>query len=250
MSDYEGVSPESAVLATMLRHVTELRSALLRVQQDLEARAVRHDVSKFSPEEFPGFARINSTARKHPYGSEEYRAAIRAEKDTVDRHQRGNSHHPEYHEARVREDLRRTTSESPGPGLKWVVPVEIEGVDVMPWLDVIEMVCDWWAATQTYGTTPWKEVLEKQKARWNWSLEHWWLIGQVAAFLSGDAAPLPSRPVDTAELRRKELRELCGKIEDAYANTEPDDCGNYSILYGAWRALDRILSDWEGAHRG
>lgn len=175
MSDYEGVTPESAALATMLRHITEVRSALLRVRQDLEMRAERHDLSKFSPEEFPGFSRINATARQHPYGSEEYKVSLRAEKSTVERHTRSNSHHPEFHEAHLE---------------SWAVP-HVEGVDTMGWLDVIEMVCDWWAASQTYGTTPWKEVLARQRERRNWSRGHWWLIEQVSWFLSGEPATLP-----------------------------------------------------------
>lgn len=159
MADYEGVTPEAACTATMIRHITEVRRAILRVRHDLESRAEAHDLSKWSPEEFPGFTRINATARQHPYGSEEYKASIRAEKPTVKRHQEGNSHHPEAHEPFLYE---------------------------MGWLDLIEMVCDWWAASQTYGTTPWPEVLQRQRERWKWSPEQWWLIEQVAGFLGKD----------------------------------------------------------------
>lgn len=167
MSDYQDVSPESAVIATMLRHIGFVQSALLRVRQELERRGQDHDRSKWSPEEFPGFARINATARQYPYGSEGYKASIRAERPTVEHHQKANSHHPEYHQAKM-------------PQLS-----EVDGLSEMGWLDVVEMVCDWWAASQTYGNTPWDEVLSKQRERWQWSPEQWWLIEQVAEFLVG-----------------------------------------------------------------
>lgn len=161
MADYEGVTAETACLATIQRHVTEVRLAMLRVRQELERRAEAHDASKWSPEELPGFSRINATARQHPYGSEEYRASIRAEKPTVERHQRLNSHHPEAHEP----------------------------LSSMGWLDLVEMVCDWWAATRTYGTTPWTSVLETQFHRWPWTPEQWWLILEIAGWLAGKPVP-------------------------------------------------------------
>lgn len=155
MSDYEGISPETAALATIERHITQVQAALLAVRQELEMRGTVHDASKLSPEEFPGFARINATARQHEYGSDEYKASMDAERPIIDRHQLRNSHHPEAH-----------------PDL-----------EEMGWLDIIEMVCDWWAATQTYGNTPWEDALELQRKRWDWTPEQWWLIQQVAAWL-------------------------------------------------------------------
>jgi len=155
--DYEELSPGVAVVATHLRHVSHLREALLRIQQDLEARAERHDRSKLGPEELPGFARINRAAREHPYGSDEYKDSLAREQCTVDAHYRGNSHHPEHH-ASDRE---------------------------MGFLDVIEMVCDWQAAAKTYGKGGLLEdSLEINRKRFDFSDEQWWLIEQVAGFLN------------------------------------------------------------------
>lgn len=173
MSDYEGISPEAAFLASHLRHVTLVTEGLLRIRQDLERRAHVHDVSKFSPEEAPGFVRINATAREHPYGSPEYRAALKAERPTVERHTRNNSHHPEAH--------RDYDAKVP--------PRHLSGT--MGFLDIIEMVCDWRGAWIAYGSQgTWAENIAKQKERLrpDWLTEaQWWLVEQVAAYLDKEA---------------------------------------------------------------
>jgi hypothetical protein len=155
MSDYEGITPEAAVLATMHRHLTFLKQGLMRIRHDLEQRGLMHDESKFSTNEFPGFTRINATAREHPYGSKEYKDSLSAERATIDHHTSHNSHHPEF----------------------------FDKPSDMGWLDIIEMVCDWSAANRAYGNTSWTKSLEINKNRFNFTEQQWWLIEQVARFL-------------------------------------------------------------------
>jgi hypothetical protein len=152
--------PTADVVASTVRHRAYVQQALLAIRHELERRALEHDLSKFDPAgELPGFARINATARRHAYGSVQYKASLKAEQPTVDRHYRGNSHHPEHHG-----DLSEM-----GP------------------FDLIEMVCDWWGATKGYGgRTPWAEVLEKQRQRFDFTEEQWWLVNAVATFLEGN----------------------------------------------------------------
>lgn len=175
MADYEGVTPSIAFLATYHRHVSHVQELLLLIRQDLERRALVHDRSKLSPEELPGFVRINATARQHPYGSAEYRASLEAERPTVDLHTRSNSHHPEGHDA---EGL---------PGTPGMVAGSYGRAFHMGWLDLIEMVCDWRAAWLAYGSQgTWLENLQKQRARLvpEWLREEqWWLVDQVALWL-------------------------------------------------------------------
>lgn len=150
--------PEVAVLATQLSHVSHLREALLRIRQELELRSEVHDRSKLGPDELPGFARINQTARDHAYGSEEYASSLAAEKPTIDHHYAVNSHHPEHFHPNI---------------------------SLMGWLDIIEMVCDWKAAGATYGKTgSLKDSIEVHRKRFDFTKEQWWLIEQVAEFLS------------------------------------------------------------------
>lgn len=154
---YDQVDPGTALLATFSRHCAYLRRALQIIRHDIEARSELHDLSKLGPEELPGFIRLSAAAREHAYATPGYMAAIKAEKPAVDHHQATNGHHPEAHA-----DLAS-----------------------MPWLDIVEMVCDWWAASRTYSAepAPWADVLAIQRERWPWTPEQWWLIEQVAATL-------------------------------------------------------------------
>lgn len=158
--DYEGVSPESALLATMHRHLTFLRIGMDDVIHALERRALEHDLSKYGSTEFAGFTRINQTARLHPYGSDEYKDSLASEKPTIDHHYTNNTHHPEFHQQ---------------PGRK---------LEDMGWLDIIEMVCDWWSAWQSYGQKQsWSKNLAIQQKRFDFTEQQWWLVVQVAGFL-------------------------------------------------------------------
>lgn len=158
MADFD---PEDAVqlLRTMTLHVNAVQRGMQAAAHALERRALIHDQSKLLADEFAAFSRINRAAREHPYGSEEYRAGLRAEKETIDRHYERNSHHPEH-------------TLLPATG--------------MSWLDVVEMVCDWRSAYRTYGSQgTWEENLDRQRERYGALLSpaQWWLIDQVSTFL-------------------------------------------------------------------
>ncbi|MCP3961367.1 MAG: hypothetical protein GY719_26260 [bacterium] len=150
------------LIGSHLRHWAFVRLGLLKIRQDLERRGEEHDLSKLNPDdELAGFSRINATAREHPYGSDEYKAALAAEQPTIASHYGANSHHPEHH---------RTPAE-------------------MGWLDLVEMVCDWKAAQMAYGRQSWSKSMQVNRGRWGgkFTAGQWWLIEQVAAFL--DDAP-------------------------------------------------------------
>lgn len=122
-----------------LEHKLRVASLLVEVASKLIDRAVHHDNSKFSAEEFPGFARITGNLRGLEYGSDEYKASIKSEISTIKRHQHRNSHHPEYHD---------------------------DGIEGMDMVDLIEMLCDWRAATERHDTGDLRKSLEINKERW------------------------------------------------------------------------------------
>jgi hypothetical protein len=159
------------LLNTMCHHRIEVQTALQVLIHALEKRSLIHDASKFGADEFEGFSRINRAAREFPYGSDEYRAALRAEKPTIALHYSRNSHHPEYFTNPVDGECFANS----GMGL----------------LDLIEMVCDWHAAWRVYEgqRTPdkrctWKENLDKQRERFsNLTEAQWYVIDEVAHLL-------------------------------------------------------------------
>ena len=144
---------------------------MAKIITELEKRAEEHDDSKLMPDEFAGFTRINSAAREYPYGSEPYIDGLRREKPTIDLHYSRNSHHPEHHgsvlESRV------------------CIGAEVAAED-MNFFDIIEMVCDWYAAFIAYGSQgTWKENVAYQKERFrDWLKdEQWWLVDSVSRFI-------------------------------------------------------------------
>lgn len=145
------MSDEVTTLRTMVAHRAFVSSYLNRFADAMNARAVEHDLSKLLAEEFDGFVAINRVAREHPYGSEEYKAALK-NNDVINLHFSRNRHHPEFYE---------------------------NGVAGMGLLDMIEMVCDWKAASEVYGVTSFQDALRIQVGRFSLTEEQVWLINMI-----------------------------------------------------------------------
>jgi hypothetical protein len=168
------------LLRSYSRHRDFVRLALLFVIQDIERRSLTHDASKMLDDEFAGFARINAIARVHKFGSEEYKASMRQERATIDLHFSRNSHHPER--PKLLGEAAETARGLPDDFTYWAAR---DGAR-MTFLDVIEMVCDWWGARKGYGDSrTWAESVELNfKAKGDLlSAEQLWLAREVAAFL-------------------------------------------------------------------
>lgn len=84
-------------------------------------RAVHHDMSKLVEPEKSGFDVLTAQLAELVYGSPEYRAALEAGKSTIEHHYAHNTHHPERYP---------------------------DGIAGMSLLDVVEMLCDWKAASE------------------------------------------------------------------------------------------------------
>jgi len=119
-------------------------------------RARFHDQSKLGVDEFSGFVEIHHVARENPIGSPDYEAAMRTA-PCIAHHFAENSHHPEHHGKTER----------------------------MGWLDIIEMVLDWKAASDVYGNTTLRDGLEYQFSRHGFTGEQRWLILQVVEWVEG-----------------------------------------------------------------
>lgn len=169
------------LLRSYSRHRDFVRLALLHVIQDIERRSLTHDASKMLDDEFFGFARINAVARGvNKFGSEEYAASMKKERATIDLHFSRNSHHPER--PTLLGEAAETERWLPDDFTYWSAR---DGAR-MTFLDVIEMVCDWWGARKGYDDSrAWKDSVElnfKSKGHLL-STEQLWLAREVAAFL-------------------------------------------------------------------
>ncbi|SRR6266704_538820 len=114
-------------VAGIIEHKKQVASLMNMVISDLMQRAIVHDNSKFEPEEFDAFEEATPRLKEVVYGSEEYKAELRKIKPAIQHHYQVNRHHPEYFEFEVE---------------------GIHGITQMNLIDLIEMVCDWFAATK------------------------------------------------------------------------------------------------------
>ncbi len=174
------------LLRSYSRHRDYVRLALLKVIHDLEARSLEHDASKMLDDEFSGFARINAVARTHKFGSPEYKASMQQERATIDLHFSRNTHHPER--PKLLGEAAEVARGLPDDATYW----EARDGARMRFLDVIEMVCDWWGARRGYDDSrmTWVESVEmnlESKGKYL-SNEQKWLVREVAAFLPASEA--------------------------------------------------------------
>jgi hypothetical protein len=86
-------------------------------------RLLDHDKSKLAEPELSGFTRNFATLSKAEYGTPAYAEQMARLREALTHHYTHNRHHPEHH---------------------------AEGIAGMTLVDLIEMVCDWMAAT-SYG---------------------------------------------------------------------------------------------------
>lgn len=146
------LTEETKTLLTILRHQALVRRYLFRLVSQLQERALLHDLSKLQLDEFTGFVEINRVAREHKFGSPEYKASL-GTNEAVKLHLSRNSHHPEFYR---------------------------DGIKDMSLLDLVEMVIDWLAASETYGQISFGESLQIQKERFGMSDEQYRLIQLIA----------------------------------------------------------------------
>jgi hypothetical protein len=118
MKDYERETFNDTI-----EHQDAVRMLLRRVIHELTFRMADHDRTKLMEPEFSGFAEVNDQLADVEYDSDEYWELMDQLDDTLEHHYAEYPHHPEHFE---------------------------DGVDDMTLVDVVEMLCDWAAATQRH----------------------------------------------------------------------------------------------------
>jgi hypothetical protein len=102
-------------------HIYKVARYLFKMIDLLRGRAAGHDASKLEEPELSMFAYYGPKLKEMTFGSDEYKAALAEMKEqALDHHYARNSHHPEHTD---------------------------RGIEGMNLIDVLEMLCDWKAAT-------------------------------------------------------------------------------------------------------
>lgn len=130
--------------ADTLAHIGDVRARLAAVVKDLERRQAAHDLSKLADPEKATFDKFTPKLEGSTYGGEEYKAFLAAMKPALDHHYAHNSHHPEHY---------------------------ADGVRGMCLLDVVEMLCDWKAATLRHADGDLRKSIEINQRRFGYSDE-------------------------------------------------------------------------------
>lgn len=115
-------------------HKVHVARFLLSFSCRLMWRAVTHDLSKFGSFERNVFAAVTPKFKDNPYGSEGYKACLKELGTALEHHYGANRHHPEH----FGED----------------------GCNAMNLVDLVEMVCDWKAASKRHPGSSLEKSLE------------------------------------------------------------------------------------------
>lgn len=116
MSNYEARAETYEHIRCVQRNMLAFAAALMR-------RSIEHDQSKLLPPEADMFEAVTDKLKSLTYGSEEYKEALKDLGPALKHHYEHNSHHPEHYAG---------------------------GISDMSLLDLVEMFCDWCAATKRH----------------------------------------------------------------------------------------------------
>ena len=119
-------------------HIEQVRNVMATVIYELAKRSLVHDASKLQSPEKEMFDEYTPALRALTYGSKEYKETLAHMGKALQHHYENNSHHPEYYGGEVGD---------------------------MDLLDVIEMLCDWVAATRRHADGSIRESLAINKKR-------------------------------------------------------------------------------------
>lgn len=121
-----------------IRHIEQVRERLNLIAGMLQGRGRFHDASKLESPEKEAYDALTPRLAGLTYGSEEYRATLREMRPAIEHHYAHNSHHPEHYD---------------------------RGIAGMDLLDLVEMFCDWKAASLRHKDGDFAASLQINKER-------------------------------------------------------------------------------------
>lgn len=133
---------EKATNYDTFRHIERVRNLLNIVNSELSKRGELHDQTKLESPEVELFTEYTPKLSTTTYGSEEYHNYRKEMQVALDHHYANNRHHPEFHKT---------------------------GIDDMDLLDLIEMLCDWKAASERHNDGNIRKSIEHNGVRFNMS---------------------------------------------------------------------------------
>lgn len=137
-------------------HIAEVRRRLGAMVANLQRRAEAHDASKLQSPEVEIFDEYTPKLKHSTYGSDEYKGFLEGMGEALRHHYAVNDHHPEHFEG---------------------------GVHDMDLLQVVEMLCDWKAATMRHANGDLGRSIEQNAERFGYGDEFARLLRNTAGRL-------------------------------------------------------------------
>ena len=131
---------EQATNFATMRHIERVRNLLNNIAIELLTRGEHHDQSKLESPEVEAFTSATKKLANTTYGSEEYFTNKKEIDAAIQHHYARNSHHPEFYK---------------------------NGIDDMNLIDLIEMLCDWKAASERHNDGNIRKSIEHNAKRFN-----------------------------------------------------------------------------------
>lgn len=125
-------------------HINAVRLLLNEVVSIILVRAAQHDKSKLREPEKQIFDEYTPKLKATTYGSGEYKNMLSEMQVALDHHYMNNRHHPEYFN---------------------------DGISSMTLIDIVEMLCDWMAATKRHADGDIMESIKINQNRFGYSDE-------------------------------------------------------------------------------
>lgn len=137
-----------------IEHIQSVGDKMTAVRRQIRYREVGHDGSKLREPELSVFEEFTAKLKNSTYGSEEYNQFLKDMKPALDHHYQNNRHHPEhfknYNCNGCHTDYKK---EHPDrcPVCGFSQFQEESDISQMNLIDVLEMFCDWLAATERHA---------------------------------------------------------------------------------------------------
>lgn len=131
---------EKATNCDTFRHIERIRNLLNACVIELLKRGELHDQTKLVHPEVEAFTKYTGALAECTYNSDEYKATLAAMRPALEHHYAHNRHHPEHHK---------------------------HGIDDMNLIDIIEMLCDWKAASERHNNGNIRKSIEVNADRFH-----------------------------------------------------------------------------------
>jgi len=123
-------------------HIENVKKKMMTISGSIWDRGIHHDESKLHDPEYSAYKEFTPKLADIAYQSPEYKLITHDPefRSAIDHHKSINPHHPEYYE---------------------------DGVNGMDLIDVVEMLCDWKAASERHKNASWEDGFKINCEKYN-----------------------------------------------------------------------------------